>query len=249
MSKKFHSSFRNTVAFLTGMLLVIASFEIANAQDHCESLRAERTVVYDMFNKKDKYDGSMTHKYTNVQYDGTVTEVTVELSMTDKKGKDQDFAMSYDLTCEGNIITMGMDRFLTPDMQKKMGDEVEMVIEGDDIDFPASLAVGQVLQNGSMTASAQMSGGGMKMFSMTADILNRTVEAKEAIETEESGAIDAYKISGEFESKLKMGPIKVGGFKGKSITWWSIEHGLMIQSQDLDKKGKVRSTMKLKSIS
>lgn len=242
-------SIKNSIAFLVGALLILVGFEMANAQDHCEPLRQERTVVYDMFNKKNKYDGSMTHKYSNSQYDGTTTEVTVEMSMTDKKGKEQDYSLSYTLVCENNIIKMSMDRFISPEMTKKMGDEVEFVIEADDIDFPSSLSVGQTLQDGSMTADAQMSGGGMKMFSMSANIMNRTVEAKEAIETEESGSIDAYKISGEFDSKMKMGPIKVGGFKGKSITWWSIEHGLMIQSQDLDKKGKVRSTMKLKSIS
>lgn len=220
-------------------------FDQASAQDLCKLLSEERTVVYDMLNKKDKYDGSVTHTFKNASYDGSTSSVTVEVGFEDKKGKDKEFEMEYAMECANNVVTMNMDSFLSPEMTKKM-EGVEFKIEADDIDYPGSLSVGQVLRDGSMTADALMNGE-TKLGTVSVNILNRTVEAKEMIETE-TGSYEAYKISSDFESKVKFGPIKVGGFKGKSITWWSQEMGLMVKSQDLDKKGKVRSTTKLRSV-
>jgi len=240
---------KKLISFAAGIAFVLIGFSMSSAQDQCEPLRTERTVVYEMFNKKDKFDGTFTHSYSEIEYDGSVTKATITVSMSDKKGKESDYQMSYELECSDGQVKMSMGKFITPEMSKAMGDGMEMAIEADDLNYPTSFSVGQNLGDGSMTAEAQTDGGGMKFFKISADVSDRIVEAKESFEIEGVGATDAYKISSKVESKMKMGPIKVFGFTGTSFTWWSPEHGIMVQQQDLDKKGRVRSTMKLKSIS
>ncbi len=236
---------KKLTSVLFGLTITFGLFGQVNSQDICKTISEERVVVYDILNKKNKYDGSVTHTFKDASYDGSSSSVTVEVGFEDKKGKDKEFNMEFGMECAGGVVTMNMDRFLSPEMTKKM-EGVEFKIEADDIDYPGNLSVGQTLGDGSMTADALMNGE-TKLGTISVNILNRTVEAKEMIETE-TGIYEAYKISSDFESKVKFGPIKVGGFKGKSITWWSQDLGLMVKSQDLDKKGKIRSTTQLKSV-
>ena len=228
-----------------GLLITFGLFNLAHAQNICKTISEEKVVVYDLFNKKDNYDGSVTHTFVDGNYDGSSSSVTVQMGFQDPQGNEQDFDMQFFMECAENIVSMDMNRFLSPEMTNKM-QGVEFSIDANDIDFPANLSIGQVLTDGSMTADALLNGT-TKIGSVSVDILNRTVEAKEMIETE-SGSYEAYKIISNFKSKVKLGPIKVGGFKGSSITWWSQALGLMVKTQDLDKKGRVRSTTQLKSV-
>jgi hypothetical protein len=236
---------KKITSLVFGLILTISLSNLAHAQDICKSISEEKIVVYDMFNKKDKYDGTVTHTFVDGSYDDASSSVTVKMGFEDSKGEEQEFDMEFGMVCAENVVSMSMDRFLSPEMTKKMGG-VEFEINADDIDFPTSLSIGQTLIDGIMTADILMNGT-TKLGSVSVNILNRTVEAKEMIETD-SGTYEAYKINSYFESKVKLGPIKVGGFKGSSITWWSQALGLMVKTQELDKKGRVRSTTQLKSV-
>jgi hypothetical protein len=236
---------KKLTSLIFGLIIAIGLFNLTHAQGICKTISEEKIVVYDMFNKKDTYDGSVTHTFVDGSYDDSSSSVTVQMGFEDSKGKEQEFDMEFGMVCADNVVSMSMNQFLSPEMTKKM-EGVEFEINADDIDFPASLTIDQILTDGTMTADVLMNGT-TKLGSVSVDILNRTVEAKEMIETE-SGTYETYKINSKFESKVKLGPIKIGGFKGSSITWWSQALGLMVKTQDLDKKGRVRTTTQLKSV-
>ena len=99
---------------------------------------------------------------------------------------------------------------------------MQMKMEGENMEYPATLSVGQKLKDAKMKISFTTEGMPMTM-DMNFNIVNRKVEAKENITTP-AGTYECFKISYETES--------VTGMMGQNMTtimkavqWYNMEAG------------------------
>ena len=109
--------------------------------------------------------------------------------LSDDKGKEVTTG-DLEYTCNNGTLYMDMRNFV-PEQQFKSMSSYEMQVEGDNLEIPSSLSVGQSLKDGALTITATNSPVAMKM---TINIVERKVVAKEAVQTP-AGKFDCYKIS------------------------------------------------------
>jgi hypothetical protein len=76
-----------------------------------------------------------------------------------------------------------------------------MKVEGENLEYPSTLSVGQSLKDGTITVTAENS---PMPINITLNILNRKVEAKETITTP-LGTFETFKITSNSVMKTKMG--------------------------------------------
>ncbi len=215
------------------MALVFAASPLS-AQT-CDMFKANTRFEYGSYNKKDKLEGKVAYTMTDVSaVDGGV-EATVTVDLYNKKDEHQ-HTMSYDMECREGIVVVDLERFMTPEMTKAFEDW-NMEIESDYINFPASVSVGDVLTDGHLTAKFSMEGGGGLGGTLEVHSTERNVLAVGSTETP-AGTFDTYTVSERFESKVKMGPIKIKGGNVVNKTWFAPGLGMMVRSEQWDKKGK-----------
>jgi hypothetical protein len=112
---------------------------------------------------------------------------------------------------------------------------MEMTMEGVNLDYPDNLKAGQSLPDGKVKIKIKSSG--MNMMDMEMNIINRKVEAIETLETP-AGSFECAVISQESKMETStMGiPMKMN-FKSKE--WFSSKAG-MVKSEDYSEKGKLK---------
>ncbi len=186
-------------------------------------------LTYEMYNKKDKLDGTMVQKLSSIEKSADTTIFNIQQKVFDKKDE-----LLYEgelkFKCHGNKFYLDMNSFINPE-QFKAYENMEMEITMDDISLPNQLEVGMELDEGfiKMKIDAQM-----MTMNFNTRIFNRKVEAKETLSTP-AGSFETYKISSSTESKTPMMTVTTS-----STTWYSEEYG-MIKSENYDKKGKLDS--------
>ena len=186
-------------------------------------------LTYEMFNKKDKPDGTLVQKLSSIESSGDTNIFNIHQKVFDKKD-DLLYEGDIQFKCHGNKFYLDMNSFINPE-QFKAYENMEMEMSMDDISLPEELAVGMKLDEGyiNMKINAQM----MSM-NFNTRIFNRKVEAKETLNTP-AGSFETYKISSSTESKTPMMTVTTS-----STTWYSEEYG-MIKTENYDKKGKLES--------
>ncbi|MBP7849586.1 MAG: hypothetical protein KA053_04860 [Lentimicrobiaceae bacterium] len=166
------------------------------------------TIEMRHYDKKDKLSGSSVQKVKSIrQIDGGMAYVMSQL-FRDDKGAEQ-FSGDFEISCQDGLIRVDMKKLLGPAMMGAY-EGMEVQIDGDQLEFPSSLQVGQVLKGGVMNITIMNQG--MKMMSMQVVVSDRVVEAKENLTTP-AGTFECYKIAYDTETKLLM---KV---KSKSEEW------------------------------
>ena len=213
-------------------LITLASIQIpAFAQDCKAYFPTEEgsELTYEMFNKRDKLEGTMVQKLSSIDKSGDTTIFNIHQKMFDKK---DELLYEGDLQfkCHGNKFYLDMNSFINPE-QFKAYENMEMEVTMDDITLPDQLEVGMELDEGfiKMAIDAQM-----MTMNFNTRIFNRKVEAKETLSTP-AGSFETYKISSSTESKTPMMTITTS-----STTWYSEEYG-MIKTENYDKKGKLEA--------
>jgi len=213
---------------------IVISF-FASAQDACNAYYPfKEGVKFELtnYNKKEKKESSV--KYHVSKIDGNTA--TIEAKVVDNKDKEIT-TTSYNVTCEGNTISIDFKSMINPDMLKQYKD-MDIEFSGTNIELPNDLDVGKKLKDANMVMSINM--GGMTM-NMTMDIVNRTVETKESITTP-AGTFSCFVIS--YESQVKMG-IKTSF----TIKEWIAEGVGVVKTESYNKKGKLMGYSELTSIS
>lgn len=220
------------------ILIIISVFFISFSslsQNVCKAYYPfEEGVSFEMTNydRKGKKESVINYEVTSIE-DHVANIKTV---IYDGKGKEITTS-SYQITCEGNNISIDFKSLMNPEMFKQYKD-MEMDITGTNIELPNDLQVGQSLKDANMNMAINM--GGMKM-NMSVNMINRTVDKKESITTP-AGTFDCFALS--YDSETKMG-IKMT-FKLKE---WIAEGVGVVKSESYNKKGKLMSYSELTSFS
>lgn len=179
--------------------IALFSFNI-KAQDGCSSyypMAEGSSFEYTNYNKKGKVESVTNYKVSTVTIDGSATTATLDIKISDKKGKEL-FDSTYSYTCENNMVKIDFESLFPAQMMNQyteMG--VEMDITGTDIEVPNNLEVGQELSDANVAISMNMSG--IKM-NVTVDQTERKVEKKESITTS-VGTFECYVLTEKTKSK------------------------------------------------
>jgi hypothetical protein len=155
----------------------------------------------------------------------------------DNKGKEIT-SMNFEYICDQGVLKMDLKRFIPKDMFGS-DEDIEFEMEGDYLELPESLEIGQSLKDGMIEGKMTMEGNpAMADMTMSVKIFNRKVEAKEDITTP-AGNFTCYKISYDMESSTKvMGMNNKVNLKG--VDYVSEGTGV-VKTESYNKKGSLSS--------
>ena len=185
---------------LVGLLGVTALY----AQD-CRNfyyMQNNKTIEMTIYSKKGAVAGKNVYQVSNVQTAGSSVSSEVHSEMFDKKGKA--IAKSQiNFKCTGGVMMLDM-KMMIPQQQ---AEQFKMDAKADNvyIEYPASMKPGDMLKDAVM--SMDVNNNGMQQ-SLTMNVTNRKVEAKESITTP-AGTWDCFKITSKTKLHMKMGPIGI----------------------------------------
>lgn len=229
---------KSILLFLTFVLCNTFSF----AQCEKTYFPFEDGVSFELTNYKS--NGKETGKVKSTIRDtDQENRIIVQNEIYDKKGKLISDG-EYEVICDNGTVKIDMKRFIPEDLMKGH-ENMEMVIEGDFMEIPASLEVGQELPDGSGTITMSMSGGGMDMkTTMDLTFTDMKVEKEETITTP-AGTFETFKITQTTNVDMNM----VGMKKTTTTTSanWLAKGVGTVKTENYDKKGKVDSYTELTS--
>ncbi len=169
---------------------------------------------------------------------GSDLTVKIQAVSYDKKDKEI-FTNTFEAYCKDGKFEL--------DMAFKLNGEAMKAYKNMDVDMDASefeipsmdAAVGTTLEEGTITV--KVGSGGMGMFKMTIDIVDRKVEAKED-RTTPAGTFNCLVLSQTTRTKMVM---KV---ESTSKEWYAENVG-MVRSETYNKKGKLMGYSELTALS
>jgi uncharacterized protein DUF3108 len=220
---------------ITSFIILLSTvIQFAHGQSKCSKyypLEEGTAFQYTSYNKKDKADGVTDYKITKVANSNGQTTATMELRLTDKKGKEV-YSSNYNFTCTGTGIKIDYKSLFPSQMMKQYEDMgLEMDITGTDIELPNNLSVGQDLADANVAISMNM--GAMKM-NIKVDMTNRKVEKKEKVTTP-AGTFDCFLITETNTSKT------MGATHEMQSKLWLTEGVGMIKQELYKKNGGLMS--------
>ena len=222
--------------------IILMAFNSILAQDFCSKyypMKEGSSFTYDIYNKKDKLDGTTSYLVTNVSDLGGVTQATMQIKYADAKGK-QELDSDYKISCTGNGIKIDFVSLMPTQMLNQYEDmDMEIDMTGTDIELPNNLEVGQQLADANVVAKMNMSG--IKM-NIEVNTIDRKVLSKESVTTP-AGTFDCYVLSETIASKTMGANIQIN-----SKTWLSEGIG-MVKNETYNKKGNLNSRTELSKFS
>ena len=189
------------------------------------------------YSGKDKVTGKSLSQILSVEDNGGILTALIKGTAFDKKGEEIT-SMNFEYICDEGVLKMDMNKFIPKDMFGSDAD-IEFEMEGDYLEFPKSLEIGQSLKDGMINGKMTMEGNpAMANMALSVKIFNRKVEAREDITTP-AGSFTCYKISYDMESSTKvMGMNNKVDMKG--IDYVSEGVGV-IKTESYNKKGNLSS--------
>jgi hypothetical protein len=181
------------------------------------------TTSYD---KKGKETGTNTLTIKAITNVAEGTQFLVENISKQKKSEEVP-PTEYTFLCKGDRFVMDMKQFVPKEQVQSYKDAK---IEATDLDYPATMQVGQSLTDGRITVSLTQEGMPIPMVT-SVDILNRKVTGREDVVTR-AGSFNCYKI--EYDVAIKM-MFKIN-FK---VTEWVAESVGSVKSETRDTNGKL----------
>jgi hypothetical protein len=225
--KLYNQIIMKTLLKIAVSLIMVLGWIQLVAQD-CEPYYAiNEGAVREMasYDKKDKLTGSTVQTVKEIRTEGSRTDWTIGTVSKDAKGKE---VSSGDLkmSCEGGIFKMDMKNFLDEETLKSF-EGMEVTMDATDLDYPAMLAPGQTLKDGSITV--KVTSQGMPIMTLVVKIYDRKVEAIEDITTP-AGTFSCFKMTSTIETKTMFTVV------AKSTDWMAKKVG-SVRSETFDKNG------------
>ncbi|MEK6476080.1 hypothetical protein WJR50_01055 [Catalinimonas sp. 4WD22] len=222
-------------------ILFLTLFAFAEVEAQCGNsfYRLQEGTEFEMttYDKKDRPQSRTVNVISDISENNGVYEATFKSKIYDKKDKlvtEGEFV----ILCEGNTLKIDMQRMLNSMEQMQAYENMEVEAEGDFMELPSDLEVGQSLSDAHTTMTVKMGEANATMSKIDIDINNRKVEAQEDITTP-AGTFNCYKIS--YNTDMDM---KVMGFGNKSSygnAEWIAENVGTVRSENYDKKGNLNS--------
>jgi hypothetical protein len=184
-------------------------------------------LEYKNYDKKGNLAGSSIQKITGVKKSGNSTVIEINMEHFDAKGKPLGSAQ-LTAKCEAGVFYVDMRNYLNEQSMEAYKD-MEMTVEGGNLELPSSMKAGDVLKSGELKMS--FSSGGMTIINMNINITNRKVDAVENLTTP-AGTFECFKISYDVAMKMMM------NVKTKGVEWYAKDVGL-IKSESYSTDGKM----------
>ena len=221
-------------------IAILISFFAYEAKSQCNTyFNFKEGTEYEMthYSAKDKVTGKSISQILSVEDNSGVLTALIKGTAFDNKGKEIT-SMNFEYICDQGVLKMDLKRFIPKDMFGSDAD-IEFELEGDYLELPESLEIGQSLKDGMIEGKMTMEGNpAMANMTMSVKIFNRKVESKEDITTP-AGSFTCYKISYDMESSTKvMGMNNKVNLKG--VDYVSEGTGV-VKTESYNKKGDLSS--------
>ncbi len=151
--------------------------------------------ISENYNDKDKLQGRTESEVIEYAESSNGFSATFATKIYDKKGELVTEG-KYSLSCNDGTITMDMTGMVPAESMAAFKD-MEMEITMNELEYPAGLTVGQVLND----ASIEISASGSIPMKLVFNITDRKVAGKETVTTP-AGTFDCYKITYNSDSKM-----------------------------------------------
>jgi hypothetical protein len=184
-------------------------------------------MEYKQYDKKGGLTGSTIQKITGIKKSPNAAEAQISSEHFDAKGKSLG-SMNLTARCEGGVYYIDMKNYMNQQSSDPYKD-MEMTMEGGNLEMPWNLKAGDALKNGDLKMS--FSNAGMTMMTMTISISNRKVDAVENVTTP-AGTFECYKISYDIATKMMI------NIKMKGAEWYAKNVGL-VKSESYNTDGKL----------
>jgi hypothetical protein len=193
-------------------------------------------LEYKQYDKKGGLTGSSIQKITDFKKSAGSTEVQISAESFDAKGKSLG-TTQLSAHCDGGIYYIDMKNLMGQQSMEAYKD-MEMKIEGGNLEMPSSMKTGDLLKSGDMKIA--FSSGGMTIMNMNFSVTNRKVEAIENITTP-AGTFECFKISFDVATKMMV------NVKTKGVEWYAKNVG-MVKSETYSNDGKLMGSNVLTAI-
>lgn len=213
-------------------LMLILSYVVKS--QNCDAylpLVKGKTFEIQNFNVKDKLQSTAIHSINNVVKEGGASLATIQTLVKDNSGKEI-AKMEYSLKCTGSSMLLDMKSFISPEMLKGW-QNMEMKVEGGDLELPLEMKVGSTLKDGRMKIDVLTNG--VPLTSMEAEYTNRKLEKTESI-TVPAGTFNCTKLTYDIKTTTKLG--FSFSVESKSVEYYSPGKGI-VRAEFYDKKGKL----------
>lgn len=205
-------------------LLCLLSFFVFDSFAQCNYyfLQNNKTVTMAMLDRKGNSEGKYVYKISGLSKNGDITSANVKSEVIDKKGKLLG-AGAGKMQCKNGMLMVDMKMVTSPQQMQQFKD-VKAEGEGAFMEYPAALSAGQTLPDANFSMDMTSESGMAATLSI--DITNRKVEAKENVSTP-AGSWDAYKITYNSKMIMNMGipiPMKM------QITEWFVPNFGVVKS-------------------
>lgn len=221
---------------------ILSAFAFTDVCDTMLIFKEGASITMTSYNDDGKLTGTSTTVYSKSGKTNLGTFVTATQEHFDKKGKPS-MKNEFLIKCEKGKLLFDM-KMMVPQQESEAYKDMEMTIEGSDLEMPGNLAVGAILKDASIKMSFKPKGANTDInlpgmtFQMA--VTNRKVEAKESI-TVAAGTFECYKISESIEMKTMF------SIKAKSINWFSPEVG-NVRTESYKENGKYTGKTELTEI-
>lgn len=217
--------------------LIVAFPALLSAQD-CGFYNFNKGAVlgYQQFDAKGKLTGTSRLTFLDTYRDGDAYIYKVRNETTTENSKEQPKPIEYTMRCENGEFYIDMSSMMDPATAATFGADVK--VTGSELSYPSNLSVGQTLPDASFSISSAASG--VAVLSMTIDVTNRVVAARESV-TVPAGTFDCFKITYNVDTKMIF---KISA----TAALWITKSGAMVKTESYDKKGKLTSSMVLSEL-
>ncbi len=218
--------------------LLIAAFPALLIAQDCGFYNFSKGTVlgYQNFDGKGKLTGTSRLTFLDSYSEGNAYIYKMRNEVTNESSKEQPKPVEYLMRCENGEFYIDMSSMMDPAMASTFGTDVK--VTSSELSYPSNLSVGQTLPDASFSISSGTQG--VTVLSMTIDVTNRVVAAKESV-TVPAGTFECYKITYNVDTKMLF---KISA----TAAVWMTKGGGTVKSETYDKKGKLTSSMVLSEL-
>ena len=226
-----------------GGIVIIAALSIPGFKLQAQSCsdyfpQKEGAILeYVNYDKKGKVTGGSEMTFKDKKQTAEGISAVFASSFKDDQGEVL-FENEVQVECRNGVLYLDASNLLDPATMSAY-ESMDVKVTGENLELPLDAPAGTVLADGGVTAV--VSSGGMKIMTISVNMSNRKIVAREKIETP-AGTFDCIKYT--YDAHSQMGFVKVNL---TGVEWYNHEVGT-IRSESYDKKGKLSGYTILESI-
>ena len=218
---------RVTISLLIAVFLLGAANLFSQECVFYSPVEKGTVLIHSNYDKKDKLTGTSTQTVIDNYVEEGVQTVKIRNEYKDVE-MDSVFMTELEMKCKDGRYYVDMESYIGESTLTPYSD-METTFEMENMTIPGELKPGEILDNGKVTVI--ISNNGMKIMTISVNISNRKVEAKEDITTP-AGTFECYKISYDISTKMLI------TIKASTVEWYAKNVGV-VKSESYNKKGKL----------